>query len=50
MIRCIFCGYCEEACPTEAIVLGHDYELADDHREDFVYTKERLLVPDPRQK
>jgi NADH-quinone oxidoreductase subunit I len=48
MIRCIFCGYCEEACPTQAIVLGHDYELADDHREDFVYTKERLLVPDPR--
>ena len=45
LLRCIFCGYCEEACPTQAIVLGHDYELADDHREDFIYTKERLLVP-----
>src|SRR5579859_5506373 len=47
MIRCIFCGYCQEACPTEAIVLGHDYELADYERPDFIYTKERLLVPLP---
>ena len=47
--RCIFCGYCEEVCPTQAIVLGHDYELADYERPDFIYTKERLLVPDPRK-
>lgn len=47
MLRCIFCGYCQEACPTEAIVLGHDYELADYERPDFIYTKERLLVPLP---
>lgn len=44
LLRCIFCGYCEEACPTQAIVLGHQYELSDDEREDFIYTKERLLV------
>lgn len=48
MIRCIFCGYCEEVCPTEAIVLGHQFDLADYDRPDFVYTKERLLAPDPR--
>lgn len=47
MIRCIFCGYCQEACPTDAIVLGHDFELADYERPDFIYTKERLLVPLP---
>ncbi len=47
MIRCIFCGYCQEACPTQAIVLGHDYELADYERPDFIYTKDRLLVPPP---
>ncbi|MDQ3856251.1 MAG: NADH-quinone oxidoreductase subunit NuoI [Chloroflexota bacterium] len=45
MIRCIFCGFCEEACPTGAIVLGTKYELADFERNDFIYTKERLLVP-----
>jgi len=47
MLRCIFCGYCQEACPTDAIVLGHDYELADYERPDFIYTKERLLIPLP---
>ena len=26
--RCIFCGYCEEACPEIAIVLKDDFELA----------------------
>ncbi|HUX87539.1 MAG TPA: NADH-quinone oxidoreductase subunit NuoI [Chloroflexota bacterium] len=45
MLRCIFCGYCQEACPTQAIVLGHDFELADYERPDFIYPKERLLVP-----
>ncbi len=47
MIRCIFCGYCEEACPTGAIVLGQQYEIADYHRSDFIYGKDRLLVPFP---
>ena len=45
MIRCIFCGYCQEACPTGAIVLRKDFELANYHREDFIYTKEMLLEP-----
>jgi formate hydrogenlyase subunit 6/NADH:ubiquinone oxidoreductase subunit I len=46
MIRCIFCGYCEEACPVDAIKLGPEYELADYERESFVYTKEMLLEPE----
>ncbi len=45
LLRCIFCGYCEEVCPTQAVVLGQEYELTDDDRSDFIYTKERLLVP-----
>ena len=48
MIRCIFCGHCEEACPTQAIVLGPDYDFADYSRGSLIYTKEMLLVPDPR--
>lgn len=39
--RCIFCGRCEEVCPTEAIKLGPEFELAvmskDDLREECVY-------------
>lgn len=46
-LRCIFCGYCEEACPVQAITLGPEYELSDTSREEFIYTKERLLEPDP---
>lgn len=45
MIRCIFCGLCQEACPVEAIVLREDFELSDYERDDFIYTKERLLEP-----
>ncbi len=26
--RCIFCGRCEEVCPTAAIKLSQEYELA----------------------
>jgi NADH-quinone oxidoreductase subunit I len=47
MLRCIFCGYCQEACPTGAIVLRKNFELADYHREDFIYTKEMLLEDNP---
>ncbi len=49
-LRCIFCGFCEEACPEEAIFLGKEYEFASDHRDDFIYTKDDLLVKWPRQK
>lgn len=49
MIRCIFCGFCEEACPEEAIFLGHDFELADDARDNFIYTKDQMLVDHPRK-
>jgi NADH-quinone oxidoreductase subunit I len=45
MLRCIFCGYCEDACPTEAIVLGEDYELSFYDRASSIYTKEMLIEP-----
>ncbi len=45
MLRCIFCGFCEEACPEDAVILGPNWEAASTNREDFIYTKERLLVP-----
>ena len=42
--RCIFCGYCEVACPFDAITMGHDYELSDYNRSDLIFTKEMLLA------
>jgi len=47
MLRCIFCGYCEDACPTEAIVLGDNYELSFTDRRQAIYPKEMLIVPVP---
>lgn len=43
--RCIFCGYCEEVCPVDAIILGAQMEFSKGNPKDFIYNKERLLVP-----
>ena len=45
MLRCIFCGYCEEACPEDAIFMGKEYEFSSYDRKDFIYDKERMLLP-----
>jgi NADH-quinone oxidoreductase subunit I len=42
--RCIFCGYCEVACPFDAITMGHEYEMSDYNRSDLIFTKEMLLA------
>ena len=47
LMRCIFCGYCEEACPVSAIFMGKDYELAVYSKDDFIWDKDALLVPPP---
>jgi NADH-quinone oxidoreductase subunit I len=45
--RCIFCGMCEEACPTTAIQLTPDFEMAEFNRQNLVYEKEHLLIAGP---
>jgi NADH-quinone oxidoreductase subunit I len=45
--RCIFCGYCVEACPTDAITHGHGFELATFSASNLVYRKEQLLSGSP---
>ena len=43
MLRCIFCGYCQEVCPEEAIFLQEDYSLTGESREEMIYHKDKLL-------
>jgi len=41
--RCIFCGYCQEVCPEEAIHVGRHYENSEYSRDGFVYDLQRLM-------
>ena len=43
VLRCCFCGMCEEACPKDAIKLSNIYEMSQSNRE--VYDKEFLMIP-----
>ena len=45
--RCIFCGFCVEACPTDAITHGHQLEIASYNTSTLIYRKEQMLVPVP---
>ena len=44
-LRCILCGLCIEACPTRALTMTNEFELADDTREKLIYEKSDLLAP-----
>ena len=44
MVKCIYCGLCQEACPVDAIVEGPNFEYATETREELYYDKERLLA------
>src|SRR5712675_3152775 len=43
MLRCIFCGLCEEACPKEAIFLTDRLVPTDFKRKEFIYGKDKLV-------
>lgn len=47
LARCLFCGYCEDACPTTAVRLGREYEYASFDLSSAVLNKDQLLVPQP---
>ncbi len=40
--RCMFCGLCEDACPTDALELTQDFELAAYSREGAIWNREKL--------
>ena len=49
MLRCIFCGLCEEACPKDAIYLSETFAPSNYQRKGFIYGKEDLLIPHPKE-
>ena len=42
MIRCIYCGLCEEVCPESAIFLQKQYVITGITREEMFHDKEKL--------
>ncbi|CAN5317190.1 hypothetical protein BH23VER1_BH23VER1_29960 [soil metagenome] len=42
MIRCIYCGMCEEVCPEQAIFLRKDYAITGTTREEMIHDKGKL--------
>ena len=40
--RCMFCGLCEDACPTPALELTQDFELGLYDRRDMKWDRQKL--------
>jgi len=45
LTRCIFCGYCVEVCPKQAIEMTTAYEISEYTREDLLLDLEKLTQP-----
>ncbi len=43
LLRCLYCSYCMEACPFQAVVLTEHYEYSGYTRDELYMTKEQLL-------
>ena len=48
LLRCIYCGYCVEACPTEALQMKGVFELAAGDRASLIVSKDQLLATLPK--
>ncbi len=43
-LRCVYCGYCEEVCPVNAVVLTEVFEYAAYDRQSIFFNMEQLLA------
>jgi formate hydrogenlyase subunit 6/NADH:ubiquinone oxidoreductase subunit I len=43
MLRCVFCGFCVDACPEEAIIMSRESEICAYTREETLWDIHRLM-------
>ena len=43
-MRCIYCGFCVDACPEEAIVLSREHHQTVYNRSEALYNIEKLMA------
>jgi len=44
LFKCIYCGFCEEACPVDAIVETRTFDYHFEKRGEHIMTKQKLLA------
>ncbi|OYW04612.1 MAG: hypothetical protein B7Z61_09060, partial [Acidobacteria bacterium 37-71-11] len=47
LLRCVYCGFCVDACPKEAIVMSRTHEMAFTGRAEAVVGLDQLLQKGP---
>ena len=44
LLRCVYCGFCVDACPEEAIIMSRENDLVGTTREELVIDRDRLMA------